>query len=154
MMPLAALAWWQVRRGAWETVDASVPRERPALFAVAATGLLALLAYLVHTQPGTPLIAGTAGVLAVVAVCAAVTPWVKVSLHMTAAAFAAAVLLRRGQPAGWLLAAGLPLLAWSRVALGRHRWREVALGLAIGAGAGVLTACTAAGGSSAWRVGA
>jgi membrane-associated phospholipid phosphatase len=50
---------------------------------------------------------------------------------------AAAVLLAPSLFLGWLLAAMLPLLAWSRVALARHSWSEVAIGLAIGAATGV-----------------
>lgn len=138
VLPLALLTAFQVRRGAWSTVDASQVRERPILFAVGASGLLAVLLYFRRTQPHTHLVAGTAGVLGMVALCAIATRWVKVSLHMAAAALAATVLLQRGIPVGWLLAAGLPVLAWSRVALGRHQWREVAAGLVAGAVTGVL----------------
>ena len=138
VLPLAVLTARQVRRGAWSTVDASRPAERPVLFVVGAAGRVALLLFFARTQPGTPLVTGTAGVLAMVALCAAVTPWIKVSLHMAAAALAAVVLLGRGLPLGWLLGAALPVLAWSRVALGRHRWREVALGVAVGAGTGAV----------------
>jgi putative transposase len=69
-----------------------------------------------------------------------VTPWVKVSLHLATAALAAVVLLGRGLPLGWLLVAVLPVLAWSRVALGRHRWSEVAAGLVIGVATGTMVA--------------
>jgi membrane-associated phospholipid phosphatase len=78
------------------------------------------------------------GTLVMVAVCAAATPRIKVSLHLATAALAAAVLLHLGSPVGWLLAALLPVLAWSRVALGRHRWIEVALGFVIGTIAGLV----------------
>jgi putative transposase len=121
-------------------VDASRPRERPLLFGVGAAGLLALLLYFARTAPGTPLVGGAVGVLAMVGVCAAVTPWVKVSLHLASAALAAVVLLGRGLPLGWLLVAVLPVLAWSRVALGRHRWSEVAAGLVIGVATGTMVA--------------
>jgi membrane-associated phospholipid phosphatase len=137
VLPVAVLTARQVRRGAWSTVDASHPRERPVLFLVGAAGLVALLGYFARTQPGSALVRGTAGVLAMVGVCAVVTPWLKVSLHMAAAALAATVLLWRGLPAGWVLAATLPALAWSRVALGRHRWGEVAAGLVVGAVTGI-----------------
>jgi hypothetical protein len=138
VLPVAALMVGQVRRGAWQTVDASRPRERPILYAVGGAGGLAMLAYLATAQPASPLLRGAVGTLVMLAVCAAVTPWIKVSLHMAAAALAAATLLRLGSPAGWPLAAVLPVLAWGRVALGRHRWTEVALGCAIGATAGLL----------------
>jgi membrane-associated phospholipid phosphatase len=138
VLPLVLLTGRQVRRGAWETVDASRPHERPLLFAVGGAALCVLLAYLAVAHPGSPLLRGAAGVLAMLAVCAVITRWVKVSLHMATAALAASILLARGQPLGWLLALVLPLLAWSRIALGRHRWIEVALGLLIGAATGVL----------------
>ncbi len=140
VVPVAALTARQVRRGAWSTVDASHPSERPALFLVGGAGLLALLAYFARARPGSALVTGTAGVLAMVAVCAAVTPWLKVSLHMAAAALAATVLVGRGLPGGYALAAVVPVLAWSRVALGRHRWAEVVAGVVLGAatGAGVV----------------
>jgi 8-oxo-dGTP pyrophosphatase MutT (NUDIX family)/membrane-associated phospholipid phosphatase len=137
VLPLAVLTAVQVRRGAWTTVDASHPRDRPVLFGVGGAALAVLLAYFAHAQPGSPLVRGTAGVLAMLGVCAALTPWIKVSLHMAAAALAAGVLVGRGLPLGWGMAAILPLLAWSRVALGRHRWSEVALGLAVGACTGL-----------------
>jgi hypothetical protein len=140
VLPLALLTARQVRRGAWRTVDASHPRERPVLFLVAGVGLAALVGALARARPGSPLAAGAVVALALAAVSAAVTPWVKLSLHMATAALAAAVLLARGSPLGWVLAAGLPVLAWSRVALGRHRWAEVAVGLLAGAGAGVAVA--------------
>lgn len=141
VLPVALLMARQVRRGAWSTVDASHPRERPALFLVGGVGLAALVGALALTErPGSPLVAGAAVALALVAVSAAVTPWVKLSLHMATAALATAVLLARGSPLGWVLAAGLPVLAWSRVALGRHGWAEVTMGLLAGAGAGVAMA--------------
>ena len=138
VLPVAVLIVRQTRRGAWSTVDASDPRERPLLYLVGGAGLVALFGYLLATQPATPLLRGALGTLGMLAVCAAATRWVKISLHVTVAALASAILLGRGIPLGWLLAAVVPLLAWARVAMGRHRWIEVALGLVAGAAAGVL----------------
>lgn len=138
VLPLAVLIVRQTRRGAWSTVDASDPRERPLLYLVGAAGLLALFGYLLATQPATPLLRGAIGTLGMLAVCAAATRWVKVSLHVAVAALASAILLGRGIPLGWLLAGVLPILAWARVSMGRHRWIEVILGLVVGAATGVL----------------
>jgi membrane-associated phospholipid phosphatase len=138
VLPLALLIGRQVRRGAWGTVDASRPQERPLLFAVGGAGLLALLAYLAAWRRGSPLVTGVVGTLGMVAVGAAVTPWVKVSLHVAVAALAATVLLEAVPPLGRAFAAALPLLGWSRVALGRHRWVEVAAGLLLGAATGMI----------------
>ena len=139
-LPLAVLMRRQVRSGAWTNVDASHPHERPVLFLVGGAGLLALLGYLAVAHPDSPLLRGAVGALVMVALCAAVTPWIKVSLHMAAASLATAVLLSRGLPAGCLLALVLPLLAWARVALGRHRWIEVALGFLAGSTTGFILA--------------
>ena len=136
--PLAILMVRQVRRGAWGTVDASDPRERPTLFLVGGVAMLALLAYAVTSQPDSQLVRGTVGTLAMLAVCAAATPWIKVSLHVAVASLAAVILMLLGSPVAWLLALVLPVLAWSRVVHGRHQWIEVMLGFAIGAAAGVL----------------
>jgi membrane-associated phospholipid phosphatase len=132
IVPIAVLMVLQVRRGAWENSDASNVEERPILFVVTAAGLLALLGYLLVVRPQSFLLRGVAGTLAMVAVCAAATRWVKVSLHLAFATLAATTLLLLGSPAGWVLAVLLPALAWSRLTLGRHKPGEVVLGFAIG----------------------
>lgn len=137
-LPIGVLMGRQVRRGAWGTVDASDPRERPVLFAVGAAALLALLGYLALARPGSGLLRGGLVTLGMVAVCAAALRWVKLSLHLAAAALAATVLVGEGHALGWGIAAGLPLLAWARVAMGRHRWHEVALGTLVGAATGAV----------------
>jgi membrane-associated phospholipid phosphatase len=132
VLPIAVLMVLQVRRGAWQNVDASNVRERPVLYAVAGAGLLLLVTYLVVARPQSFLLRGAVGTLAMVAVCGAATRWVKVSLHLAFAALASTTLLIVGSPAGWVLAVLLPALAWSRLTLGRHRPVEVVLGIAIG----------------------
>jgi hypothetical protein len=137
LVPVAALMWLQVRRGAWQNVDASNARERPPLFWVGGAALLALLIYLWLRQPESFLIRGSVAVLAMLGICAVATRWVKVSLHLAFAALAATSLLLLGSRVGWILVAVLPALAWSRLALGRHRPIELALGGAVGALTGV-----------------
>lgn len=138
LLPVAVLMALQVRRGAWQNVDASNARERPPLFWVGGAAMLALLVYLRLRQPESFMIRGSIAVLGMLAACALATRWVKVSLHLAFAAFAATSLLLLGSAAGWLVAAVLPGLAWSRLALGRHRPIELALGAAVGALTGVV----------------
>jgi membrane-associated phospholipid phosphatase len=136
VVPVAVLMIRQVRRGSWEHVDASHRSERPVLFLVAAVSLLALAGIAFALQPRSFLIRGALGTLAMVAVCAVATRWLKVSLHMAFAALATTLLLALGSIVGWLLLALMPLLAWSRLYLGRHTPAEVVAGVVAGAIAG------------------
>jgi hypothetical protein len=138
LAPVALLMVLQVRRGAWKDVDASDARERPILFWVGGAALAGLLVYLRLRQPDSFLLRGGSATLAMLVVCALATRWVKVSLHLAFAALAATSLLLLRSPAGWVVVAALPALAWSRWALGRHRAVELVLGGAIGAATGVL----------------
>jgi hypothetical protein len=132
LLPVAALMVRQVRRGSWTNVDASDRAERPLLFAVGIVALAVLLGIVLTFRPGSFLLRGVIGVLIMLAVCAVATRWVKVSLHMAFGALATTTLLLLGSPAGWALLAAMPALAWSRLALERHRPAEVALGLLVG----------------------
>jgi len=132
LLPVAALMVRQVRRGSWTNVDASNRAERPLLFAVGIAALAVLLGAVLVFRPGSFLIRGVIGVLIMLAVCAVATRWVKVSLHMAFGALATTTLLSLGSPAGWVLLALMPALAWSRLSLKRHGPAEVAIGLLVG----------------------
>ena len=138
IVPVGLLIALQVRRGRWRDVDASRREERPLLLAVGCIALGALMVWLLIRDPRSFLLRGTLAVLAMLLVSSIVNRWVKVSLHCAFAAFGAAVLLAGGSPLGWLLAALLPILAWARLAMGRHRVAEVVAGVIIGAVAGAL----------------
>ena len=135
LLPLAVLMVRQVRRGSWTNVDASERGERPVLFVVGLIGLAALLAYSFFFHPHSFLVRGAVGTLGLLSVCAAVTPWLKVSLHMAFGALATATLLLLGSQVGWAILVVMPALAWSRLALERHRPSEVAAGALAGVGA-------------------
>jgi hypothetical protein len=134
---LAAFMHRQVRRGAWEHVDASRPEERPVLFRFA-LGLLGagLAAALLLTQ-ATWLARGLAGALVLIACAYGLLRWTKVSLHLAFAGYTVAVLFALGQPLALLLLPLLPALAWSRVRLQRHRASETMLGAALGLAVGL-----------------
>jgi uncharacterized membrane protein len=132
LVPVAVLMVRQVRSGSWTNVDASDRAERPLLFVVGIVALLVLIGAVLVFRPGSVLIRGAVGVLIMLAVCAVATRWVKVSLHMAFGALATTTLLSLGSPVGWVLLVVMPALAWSRLALKRHRPAEVALGLLVG----------------------
>jgi phosphatidylserine synthase len=132
LLPVAVLMVRQVRKGSWTNVDASNRAERPLLFSVGIVALAVLIAAVLVFRPGSFLIRGAVGVLIMLVVCAVATRWVKVSLHMAFGALATTTLLSIGSPAGLVLLAVMPALAWSRLALERHRPAEVVIGLLVG----------------------
>jgi hypothetical protein len=137
VLPVAILTIRQVRRGAWMNVDASHPRERPALYLVGIAGVLALVLFLLLEKPDSILLRGSLVALALLVVCAITNRWTKVSLHVAAAALTATALIFVGSAAGWVVLGILPFLAWSRYALGRHSVFEIALGIIFGSLAGL-----------------
>ena len=138
VVPIALLMFLQVRRGRWTNVDASRTSERPALFVVALAGLVAAMAWLLVHDPRSFLVRGMLVVAALLLVAALVTRRVKVSLHMAFAALAATTLCLLGSRVGFALAAVVPLVFWSRLALARHRVVELVAGLALGVAAGAV----------------
>ncbi|MBK5298533.1 MAG: hypothetical protein JJE40_15380 [Vicinamibacteria bacterium] len=138
-VPLAALMALQVRSGRWGNVDASRREERPALFAVAGLGLLALAVYLAVTQPVSPLLRGLLAPVGLLGGAAAVNRWVKVSLHVGFAVLAAATLIQLESALGWALVPVVPILSWSRLVLNRHRLTELVAGGVLGLAASLLT---------------
>ena len=131
-VPLVVFSRRQVRRGAWENVDASRPAERHALFLFAGISVLLLAAWF-YANGAREHAVGTFAALVMGAVAYALLRWIKLSLHMAFCTYAAGVLLAVRPAGGWLLVAALPLLAWSRLALGRHTRAEVAGGTLLGA---------------------
>jgi hypothetical protein len=134
-VPLAGLMWRQVRRGKWENADASNRAERPILYVVGGITLVALLAYLLLLRPQAFMVRGVVATFGMMAVCAAATRWIKVSLHMAFATLAATALALMRSPVGYVLLLALPAILWSRFTLQRHTARELILGTMIGAGA-------------------
>lgn len=124
------------RSGRWGTVDASDPRERPALYVLAL--LLALGNWWWLGGQESVLAPGLLLVIGMLLLAAAVNRWIKLSLHMASLAFAAVALLALALPVGIVAMALLPLLAWSRLRLGRHRPAEVIAGGVLGVLAGAL----------------
>jgi hypothetical protein len=138
LLPLALFLRHQVRRGAWEHVDASRPEERPALFRLA-LGLLggALAATLLLLPAPGALARGLAGALVLIGVAYAALRWTKLSLHLAFAGYAAGVLLPLRPATGLALLGLLPLLAWSRLHLRRHRLSETVAGAVLGIAVGL-----------------
>lgn len=118
-----------IRAGRFNDFDVSERQRRPGFYALV-TAVAVALGVWVRDEPEALRACAIAG--AVLVACALLNRWTKVSLH---AAFA---LYAGGLWGAWSVSAGLVALpiaasvAWSRVQLGRHSWREVGAGAAIG----------------------
>jgi len=126
-------SFWQVRRGRWQHIDASLKAERSSLNLFLASVLLlgAVIGFYRGVDTGLSLGLFLSGVLIVIVMM--LSPWTKLSLHAAFAAFAALLLWPLDV---WLvaLAAGAAAgICWSRVMLGRHTVGEVIAGSALGA---------------------
>ncbi len=131
-IPVVLFIRRQLRTGSWQNVDASNPSERPALFAVVGLMCAATGAWFYLT--GSPRQAlGTLGVAAMTLVAYAVLRWTKLSLHLAFGVYAASVLLQVRPAWGLGLMLLMPLLAWSRLTLERHRPSELIWGAILGA---------------------
>ncbi len=133
-----AFSFWQVRRGNWQHVDASDRAERRSLnlFLAIVLFLAAAVAFYEASAPGLPLGLFLSGLLIVTMML--VSPWVKLSLHASFAAFAVLLLwpLRFWYVA--LASVAAVGICWSRVLLARHTVFEVLAGSLLG---GIVGAC-------------
>ena len=128
-----AFSLWQVHRGRWQHIDASVTTERRSLNLFLATVLLlgGTVGFYQRAEPGLSIGLFLSGLLIVLAMM--VSPWAKLSLHAAFAAFS--VLLLWPLTVWHLMLAGAVAagICWSRVALGRHTLGEVLAGSGLGA---------------------
>ena len=108
------------------------------LFMVALAGLVAALGWLLLNDPQSFLVRGLLVVAAFFLLAAVLTRWIKLSLHVAFAALAATALSLIGSAVGYALAAVVPVVFWSRLALGRHRVYELVVGLVLGVLTGIL----------------
>ena len=133
---LLAFSFWQVRRGRWQHIDASAPTERRSLNVFLAVVLFLGAAVAFYRLPGLSIGLFLSGLLIVAAMLA--SPWFKLSLHASFAAFA--VLLLWPLKLWYVALASVVAVAicWSRLALGRHTLVEVLGGSLLGA---VFGAC-------------
>jgi hypothetical protein len=137
MLLFGAYVVVQVRRGVWTDVDVSKREHRPRMYlVVVGLGLPGIIALWWGDYPSAVLI-GMGSAVALLVASAIINRWIKVSLHAAFSVYAVFVIVSiDGIAAAALLAIPL-LIAWSRVAMGRHTRNEVLLGLAFGTVASV-----------------
>lgn len=141
MLALAIYVVRRVRRGEFTDVDVSSRTHRPRVYLLATVSLAATALAIHLGGGGTTATRGAAIAATLFAGCAIVNARVKVSLHCAFAALAAAIAAGTGSLVVLVLFALAALLvAWARVAYGRHSSREAVAGLVMGSGAAVAYA--------------
>ncbi len=133
-----AFSFWQVRRGQWQHIDASARDERRLLNLFLAIVLFLGAAVAFYQLPGPGLSLGLllSGLLIVTVML--FSPWVKLSLHASFAAFAVLLLWPLKLWYVALASVAAAGICWSRVTLGRHTIVEVLSGSFLG---GLFGAC-------------
>jgi membrane-associated phospholipid phosphatase len=137
-LPVAAVVWIQVKRGAWSDLDVSKRTQRYTLYplTLACLGILLYVFYRLH--------APRQNVVAVVSLAAAnvangiINLFWKISAHATTAAMCAALLWQLTPAWGPPAVAGAALVGWSRVELKRHTTGQVLAGWGVGLTSAIL----------------
>jgi membrane-associated phospholipid phosphatase len=138
LLPLGTFMYLRAKSGRWSTIDASRPAERPPLYLLALSLTAVLAAYFATSSTLGFLGRGGAAVCLLLVAAALLNRWIKTSLHVAFAAYAAAVLLLLNRPAGLAVLAFVPVLGWARLAMHRHSLLEVLAGALVGGLVGIL----------------
>jgi hypothetical protein len=135
VLPMVFIMVRNVRRGSWSDLDVSRRDQRSGLYRVAIP-LVAATALALHLMGAGPaMMRGFAAAAAMLLAGVLGNRYLKISMHMMAAAFCA-VTLGRIYPHSPILTVPCVLaVAWSRRKLERHTWMEIFVGTVIGAGA-------------------
>lgn len=135
ILPLLVIVIRNVRRGSWSDHDVSRRDQRGGFYKVVFP-LLAFSAVLLYFLDASPqMMRGLAAAAVMLTLGWLGNRFLKISLHMTAAAYCAVILIDLYPWSAWFLLPFVAAIAWSRRHLERHTWAEVWVGVAIGAGA-------------------
>jgi hypothetical protein len=132
LIPLGLFIWNRYSLGHWETVDASAPKDRPALYSAAFLLLIPIGIYFALRDRSTEMVRGLAAVAILIGILAGLNRWIKLSVHLALATFASVIIARIAPALGLVLLVFLPFLAWSRLILSRHSLGEVIGGFLLG----------------------
>lgn len=130
----------RLRRGEITDVDVSTREHRPQMYALAITAAAVSTALLFATHQSPTSVRSSALACGLLVTGAIANLRIKVSLHTAFALSAAGIAFHNGLVAGLLFAVVALVVAWARVAYGRHTPREVLAGGALGSLFAVLQA--------------
>jgi len=138
ILPLFYVTLRNVRRGRWSDHDVSRREQRGGLYRVAfpLLAVTALLLWLLDAGPA--MMRGFAAAAAMLGIGVLGNRFLKISMHMMAAAYCAIVMARMYPAATLPLVLFVLAIGWSRWKLERHTVAEVCVGMVIGVAAGWL----------------
>lgn len=137
-LPLLVITLRNVRRGVWSDHDVSRRDQRGGLYRVALPLVILSAALLYSLDAGPGMMRGFAAAALMLLLGVLGNRFLKISMHMMTAAFCGVTIARLYPPTALVIIPLVAAIAWSRRKLERHTWAEVAVGLAIGAGAALL----------------
>lgn len=140
ILPLFAITLRNVRRGVWSDHDVSRRDQRGGLYRVAFP-LLAITALVLWLlDAGAGMMRGFAAAAAMLAIGVLGNRFLKISMHMMAAAYCGVVIAWLHPMSAFAIVPFVAGIAWSRWKLERHTIAEIIVGLGVGAGAGLFAA--------------
>jgi len=136
-LPVAALVWVQVQRGAWSDLDVSMRHQRYTLYPFALV-CLGVLMYIYYIQGAFYAVQCVIALVIANVVNSLVNLVWKISAHATTAAACAALLWHFVPIWGPPAAIAAIIVGWSRVELGRHTRGQVLAGWLVGASSALI----------------
>ena len=137
-LPIGVRTIWGVRNGTYTNLDVSDQAQRQKWF-IATTILLmvvTIIIWLTNQDRTLRLAVGCALILLLMA--QVVNTRIKASMHLAFHAFLGFLILYFSWIGGMLFLLFAPLLAWSRIHLKRHIWKEVLVGMVLGTILGIV----------------
>ena len=131
-VPIGISTLLGVRRGTYTNLDVSDQGQRQKWF-IATTLLLAIVTAVIWlTDQHRVLQVAVTCALMLLVVAQVVNTRVKASMHLAFHVFLGFLILHFNVVAGIIFLLFAPLLAWSRVYLKRHVWKEIVVGVILG----------------------
>ncbi|MEX2565352.1 MAG: phosphatase PAP2 family protein [Cyclobacteriaceae bacterium] len=132
ILPLVVWNFVHTKRGVYSNFDVSIRRERYSMYGFIAVLSLLVMVFLLLTDQPFNVLLGCLLIIELVMLAFLINFRLKISLHVAMSIYVAFGLLSMNRPLAWLLLVAVPLIAWSRWQLGRHRVSELVGGVLLG----------------------
>lgn len=127
-LPMALILVWGMRSGKYSDTSVSIREQRTSIYATGGACLLILLVVLIVAKAPVVIIACLVSAVIATAMGYWINRRTKLSLHSTAMAGCAAVLLWTALPVGLAMVVFAPLVGWSRIRLKHHTPVQILIG--------------------------